>query len=483
MEIALIILGIVLGLIVLLLLVMVLRAASLKPHKSKDAVFVPDKSDRAKSYGERLSKMIQQETVSDRFDADRTKFYEFHKTLEELFPLVHKNLTKNVFDGSLLFKWQGKSDKKPVMLMSHQDVVQAKGDWKHPPFSGHIDKEGRVWGRGTVDTKGSLFCIFQAVEELLAEGVTPVRDVYIASSCTEEWSGNGAPAIAKYLKENNIQIELLLDEGGMILEEPIKGVKGIYAMVGVVEKGYGDIKFIAKGKGGHASAPPKNTPLVRLGKFMAYAEKHNPFKAKLTPTVTEMFTRIAPNMSFPLRLVFANLWITRPLLAKLLPSISPAAGAMTKTTLAFTKASGSEGLNVLPQEAFVTGNMRFIHHQPNEESIKIISDMAKKFDIETEIIYQDKPCPIVDYKSDAFALVEKVCNKIYPDVLVSPYVMTGGTDCKFYSEVSRNSIRFAPLYINPQQYSTIHGLDENIYSGALPGCVDFYKEIIKADKL
>ena len=475
----LIVLSLIFGALLLLFAVMLIRALSLKPHISKNAVFVPDKSDRAKSYGEKLSKMIRNETVSSRFDNDRTKFYEFHKTLEELFPLVHKQLTKNVFDGSLLFKWQGKSDKKPIMLMSHQDVVEATGEWKHPAFSGHIDEEGRLWGRGTVDTKGSLFCIFQAVEEMLAEGIVPENDVYIASSCTEEWSGNGAPAIASYLKENNIEIELLLDEGGMILEEPLKGVKGIYAMVGVVEKGYGDLKFIARGKGGHASAPPKNTPLVRLGKFMAYAEKHNPFKAKLTPTVAEMFRRIAPNVSLPLRLVFANLWFTKPLLAKLLPSISSVAGAMTKTTLAFTKAEGSRGLNVLPQEAYVTGNMRFIHHQPNEESIKIISEMAKKFDIDTEIIYQDKPCPIVDYNSDAFRLVEKVCGKVYPEVLVSPYVMTGGTDCKFYSEVSRNSIRFAPLYINPEQYSTIHGLNENIFIGALPKAVDFYKQIVK----
>ena len=175
METALIILGIIFGLIVLLLLVMVVRAASLKPHKSRDAVFVPDKSDRAKSYGEKLSRMIQSETVSSRFDSDRTKFYEFHKTLEELFPLVHKNLTKNVFDGSLLFKWQGKSDKNPIMLMSHQDVVEATGTWEHEPFSGDIDEEGNVWGRGTVDTKGPLCCIFIALEELIAEGYVPER--------------------------------------------------------------------------------------------------------------------------------------------------------------------------------------------------------------------------------------------------------------------------------------------------------------------
>ena len=175
----------------------------------------------------------------------------------------------------------------------------------------------------------------------------------------------------------------------------------------------------------------------------------------------------------------ANLWLFEKLLVKVLPSINAAAGAMLHTTLAFTEAKGSDGLNVLPQTAYVTGNMRFIHHQPNEESIKIISEMAKKFDIDTEIIYQDKPCPIVDYNSDAFRLVEKVCGKVYPEVLVSPYVMTGGTDCKFYSEVSRNSIRFAPLYINPEQYSTIHGLNENIFIGALPKGVDFYKQIVK----
>ena len=473
------ILFIVLGLLFLLLAVMVIRTLCLKPYSTRDAEFIPDKSDRAKRYGERLSKMIQKETVSGRFDSDRTKFYEFHKTLEELFPLVHKNLTKNVFDGSLLFKWEGKGENKPIMLMSHHDVVEGKGEWVHPAFSGHIDEEGRVWGRGTVDTKGSLFCIFTAVEELLEEGYTPEGDVYIASSCTEEWSGDGGPAIAKHLKDEGVQLELLLDEGGMIVKEPIKGVKGIYAMIGVVEKGYGDFKFIARGKGGHASAPPKNTPLVRLGKFMAYAEKHSPFKAKLTPTVTEMFKRIAPNMSFPLRLVFANMWLTKPLLAKLLPDISAAAGAMTKTTLAFTKAGGSDGLNVLPQEAYVTGNMRFIHHQPNEESLRLIGDMAKKFDIEIEPIYQDKPCPIVDYKSSMFNLIERVSAEIYPEVVVSPYVMTGGTDCKYYSEVSKNSIRFAPLFITPDQHASVHGLNENIYSGALPKGVDFYKAVIK----
>ncbi len=474
-----VILWIVLLVLVVLLLIVVGRAVMLKPTAAKTIKLEPETGERAESYGKRLAKMIQQETISSRYEPEREKFYKFHETIEELFPRVHETCEKHVFDGSLLFKWSGSGKHEPILLMSHQDVVEAGGEWEHEPFRGDIDETGRVWGRGTVDTKGSLFCIFTAVEELIAEGFRPECDVYIASSCTEEWSGNGAPLTVEYLKKNGVHLALLLDEGGMIIEEPVAGVKGIYGMVGVVEKGYGDVKFIAKGRGGHASAPKKNTPLVRLAKFMLEVEKHNPFKAQFTPTVREMFRRMAPNMDFGMKLIFANMWLFEPILVKLLPTISSAGGAMIRTTLAFTMAKGADGLNVLPQEAYVTGNMRFIHHQDNEESIRLVTELAKKYDIETEVIYQDMPCPIVDYKGDAFRLIEEVAAEVYPGVGISPYVMTGGTDAKYYKEVSDNCIRFAPLYIDSQQYASIHGLNENIYQGVLPKGVDFYKMIIK----
>ena len=363
--------------------------------------------------------------------------------------------------------------------MSHHDVVEANGIWEHEPFSGDIDEKGNVWGRGTVDTKASLFCFLKAAEELIEEGFVPECDVYLASSCTEEWSGEGAPLTVQYLKEQGVKLALLLDEGGMIIEEPIAGVKGTYGMVGVLEKGYGDVKFTAKGKGGHASAPTKNTPLVRLGKFMAAVEKKSPFVNRFNPTVLEMFRRTAPNMNFGMKVIFANMWLFQPLLTKLLPSISSAAGAMLHTTLAFTMAKGADGLNVLPQEAYVTGNMRFIPHQGTDESIALITEFAKKFDIETEVIYKDYPCPVVDYQSDAFKLIEEVAAEVYPGVGICPYVMTGGTDAKFYRDLSDNCLRFAPLYINGQQYASIHGLNENISQGALPLGVDFYKKVIR----
>ena len=123
--------------------------------------------------------------------------------------------------------------------------------------------------------------------------------------------------------------------------------------------------------------------------------------------------------------------------------------------------------------------MRFIHHQANEESVELIAKLAERYGIETEVIYQDDPCPVVDFRGEAFRLVEEVAGEIYPDVGICPYVMTGGTDAKYYAELSDNCIRFAPLYIDQQQYASIHGLDENIFRGALTKGVDFYKRIIE----
>ena len=457
--------------------VCVARALAAKPTAAHAKIELKN-DDRAAGYGEKLSKMVRCETISSRDHMDLSKFESFHSLLAELFPHVHAHCEKHVFDGSLLFRWAGRGEADPIILMSHQDVVEAGGKWDHEPFSGDIDETGRVWGRGTVDTKASLFCIFTALEELIESGFVPAGDVYIASSCTEEISGPGAPATAAYLKSQGVRPSLVLDEGGMILESPMAGVKGLYAMVGVVEKGYADVKFTAKSNGGHASAPGKNTPLVRLGRFMAHIEDHPPFVRQISPTMEEMFRRLAPNMGFGLKTVLSNLWLFRPILLKVLPAINASAVAMTQTTLAFTTAKGSDGLNVLPQEAYVTGNMRLIHHQPGPESFEAVRRIAAQYGIETEVLYEDAPCPVVGFDSKQFQLIEDVTAQVYPGVQVSPYVMTGGTDAKFYKELCPNCIRFAPLFIDEQQYGSVHGLNENIFQGALPHGVDFYKQII-----
>ena len=469
----------VVAILVILLLAAVIRTALMKTKKA-DYVPNPDPK-RTDEYVKKLSEMVQYETISKRGEVNTEKFLGFHKVLENLFPTVHEKLEKTEIDGNLLFKWKGKSSDKPILIMCHQDVVEATGEWKYPPFSGEV-AEGKVWGRGTSDTKCTVMAFLQAAEELLKEGYTPDCDVYIASSCTEEIGGDGAPKIVDYLDKQGVRLFLVCDEGGGIIQDPMAGIKGNFAMVGVFEKGYGDVKFIARSTGGHASAPPKNTPIARLSKFVAAVDKKNPFNVEFMPEVEAMFSKLAPYAGFGLRLIFGNLWLFKPLMKKLLPMISAQAGAMLSTTIAFTMSEGSNGYNVIPQEASICANMRFIPHQGTDNSLEVITNLAKKYNIETEVVYRGYPSPSVDINGEAFKMVESAINECFPGVGCSPYVVTGATDARFYSKICDSCVRFAPVIYGPEQMKGMHGLNENIECNTLAGAVDFYKKIITMQK-
>lgn len=435
--------------------------------------------NRNLTYAKILSQLIQAETVSAYGQTDLTKFYEFHKLLEKFFPKLFATVEKEEFEGSLLLKLKGAdSTENPVLFMSHHDVVEAPGEWKYPAFSGEI-AEGKVWGRGTLDTKGNLWAIMQAAEELLNDGFKPSRDIYFLTTRNEETTGNGANEISNALKERGIHFDMVLDEGGMIVIDPMAGVNGKFAMIGLGEKGQTDLKFIARSKGGHASTPGKNTPLVRLGKFMAEVEKSDIFEVKMPDAIYEMFRRMAPHMTGYMKAIFSNISVLKKPVTKLLPAISGTAGAMVKTTLAFTMAQGSDGRNVLPQEAWVVGNMRFSHHQGREASIEAVKQLAAKFDIETEVLEPGMPSPITDYNGEAFKIVEKAIKEVFPDVVPAPYLMTAASDSRFLSRVSDNCIRFAPFIINNEQLGSVHGLNENVDVDTLAPAVDFFKYVMK----
>ena len=467
------------ALLVLLLLIAVVRTL-LMPNKRSDYA-APEADDKALLLAQKLSKMIQYDTTSHANVHEEEKFLGFHKVLEELFPLVHEKLKRTVIDGNLLYYWKGKSSEKPILLMSHQDVVPAEGEWLHEPFSGDI-ADGKVWGRGASDTKCSVMAFFEAVEELLREGYTPECDVYLASSCTEEWAGDGAPKIVEELKRRGVELFIVCDEGGGIISEPIGGIKGNFAMVGVFEKGKADVKFTARSTGGHASAPAKNTPIARLAAFVNEVETHTPFKRKFLPEVSAMFARLAPYAPFGLKLVMGNLWLFAPIMKPVLGRISAQAGAMLQTTIAFTMQSGSDAYNVLPQEATLGANMRFIPHQGEKESLEIIKALAAKHGLETKIVHSNDYTEPVEINGEAFKLIEKVISETFPGLPVSPYVMTGATDAQFYQPICPSCIRFAPVIYGPEQMKGMHGLNENIEYNCLPGAVSFYQNHIKAQK-
>ena len=161
------------GILLLLVLIALIRTV-LIPSKVSEYK-APANNERSLAYAKKLSEMIQCDTTSHDSVYDYERFAKFHALLKKLFPLVHEHLEKTDIDGNLLFYWKGKKHDKPIVLMSHQDVVPAEGEWIHEPFSGDI-ADGKVWGRGASDTKCSVFGFFEAVEELLKEGKAPQQE-------------------------------------------------------------------------------------------------------------------------------------------------------------------------------------------------------------------------------------------------------------------------------------------------------------------
>ena len=434
--------------------------------------------ERTQKYANELSRMIRCETVSVLGQSDYSKFYRFQELLKELFPALFSVCSTEIFHGSLLMHWKSEHpEKAPVMFMNHQDVVEASGDWEHEPFSGDIT-EDKIWGRGTLDDKGGLWAMLRAADELAAEGFVPDCDIWFESACAEEINGNrgeGADEISKILQERGLRFAFVLDEGGMIVQEPIAGAKGEYAMIGVGEKGTANLKIIAKSSGGHASTPPKDSPLVRLGRFMVECDDSRIFDVDLNPAVAEMLRRVSTGIDGVLKSVMGRPDLYKKPLEAVMSRVSPEGAAMLRTTLAFTMAKGSDGHNVLPQEAWVLGNMRYSHHQGLEESVEAVRKVAEKYDLAVEVLDGGFASPISSFKSVGFKMLEQAVREVFPGVVSTPYIMNGASDSRFMSRVCDNCLRFAPFTISKEQMRSIHGPNENLDLVTLAPAVDFYR--------
>jgi len=425
---------------------------------------------------EKLSELIKIETIS--VSKKTNEFMDFQERIKEIFPVFFKNVSLEIINGSMLMKWKGKSDKEPVLFMNHHDVVEAKGEWDFPPFSGKIEN-GKVYGRGTLDTKGGLITMIESAEELMNENFIPLNDIYFYSDSEEETDGKAAQLTSNELKNRGIKFKYVLDEGGFIAYEPVGGVKGYFAMIGVSEKRCVDIIFKAKSNGGHASTPPKNTPFIRLAKFMTEVEKSNLFKVEQTDTLTEMFYRMSTKAHGFLKFFLGHPRFFKPIIKIVVPNISPTTNALFRTTLAFTKAKGSDEFNVIPDTAYIGGNMRVSNHQGFESSVKEIENIAKKYNIEIEFSDRGIDSSVTDYKKEPFKNIEEAIKNTFNDVTPCPYIQNGASDSRFFGIVSDNVLRFVPFIVDDKQIESIHGLNENVDIDSLYKAVDFYKYLMR----
>src|SRR3954454_8891528 len=251
----------------------------------------------------KLQALVRIESVSDR-DPSRIDTDAFDRLLAELhtqYPLLHERLElTRVGSHGLLFRWPGTSSDRPVVLMAHLDVVPVdeSAPWQHPAFSAEI-VDGAVWGRGTLDDKGCVAAICEAVERLLADGHRPAQDVWLSFGCDEEVSGPTAEAAVAELVRRSVRPWLVLDEGGAVAHGAFPGVKRAVAAIGVAEKGTTSVELRVEGRGGHASTPARNGPTARLPRAILKID-HHPMPPRLPDTTVDLLRTLAPPLPRPL---------------------------------------------------------------------------------------------------------------------------------------------------------------------------------------
>lgn len=417
-----------------------------------------------------LSKALQYPTVSLSEDAepDSTAFFGFHRYLKETFPLAHAKLSlEKINTYSLLYTWKGTDpSKKPIILMSHQDVVPVDEptltDWEAGPFEGKIS-ETDIIGRGAMDDKETLIGLLEAVEKLLEESFEPSQTIYLAFGHDEEVGGaKGAAEIAKYLKAKGVHAAMTLDEGGFLAEELVPGIDNPVAMVNLAEKGFASFKLIVETTGGHSSQPPKENTIGMLAKAIVDLE-NNQLPYKLVQPIDYQFEYMGAELPFFKKLAFANPWLfKKPVLEAL----------NAHTTTAPTIIDGGVKNNVIPTVAEATMNFRIL---PGESiaSVKqhIERTISDKIRVEP-VGFLTEPSPVSSIDSEAFKTLEKTIRDMFPNSIVVPGLVGGGTDARYFYDVSDNVYRFYPVRISPRNKTRFHGIDEKISK-------ENYKEIIK----
>lgn len=470
---------IILVLLLALIAVIAYRALRFTPKAENKPAPVNESAD-ADRVGASLAEIVRFKTVShpDASLDDEAEFLKLEKRLRELYPkTTEKCGCEKIGARGLLFRWEGKNDGSPLILTAHYDVVPAEGsEWSKDPFSGEIT-DGAVWGRGTLDTKCTLISAIEAVEELISEGYTPERTVYLCFAGDEEVMGGGAEAIVTELEKRGVKPYMVLDEGGAIVENVFPGVKTPCALIGVAEKGSANYRITARGTGGHASAPLRVTPVDRVA--CAVARIHSkPFGFRVSKPAAMLFDSLARHSTLLYRIIFANLWLFLPVL-KLVCRNGGEMNALMRTTLAFTEMQGSEAANVLPQTASVTVNARILPGDTRKSVFEKMKRSARDEKIEISLLGGSDPSGCSPADADTFGAVRRAIGEVYPSVLVSPYLMIACSDARHYESICPSVFRFSGMPLSSAERRMIHGVDEHISVKTLADTVRFYKRLIK----
>ena len=433
----------------------------------------------------RLGEAVRIGTVSreePRAD-EEAQFPALREHLERTYPGVHQALSREIVaGGTLLYTWTGSDPElEPVLLLAHQDVVPVDPDslasWEHPPFSGAV-AEGYVWGRGTLDDKGSLIGLMEAVEHLVNEEFQPRRTVLLGMGHDEELGGGkGATGLAGLLKERGVRLAFVLDEGGAVVDGLVPGVSGQVAVVGITEKGYVSVELLVEIPGGHSSAPRGVSAIGVLADAVRRLEK-NPMPARIEPPVRAFLEALAPHARMPLRLAFASPGLFERLIIRAFNGTPEAASAL-RTTTATTIIQAGEKDNVIPPLARAVVNFRIL---PGDSVASVLEHVKRAVADDrvkiTVLAKAREPSNVSPIGSTNFDLLSRTVREVFPGAIVAPYLMVAATDSRQFEGLTTDVYRFMPFRLKAKDIEGIHGTNERVPVELLADVVTFYARLI-----
>ena len=468
------------GILVLLVAIIIIRTLLFSPKREELPKVDSEPFDKESAI-EALRALIRCKTVSyyDSALEDDAEFEKLINLIPTLYPQVHRVCEfQRLPDRALLFKWRGESDKSPVVLMAHYDVVPVDEEkWEKPPFDAILE-EGVLWGRGSLDTKVTFNAALYAVNTLISRGYMPKNDIYLAFSGSEEINGRGAVNIVNYFVDNGIKPELVVDEGGAVVENVFPGVKESCGLIGIAEKGMINLTFSVESNGGHASAPKPHTPIGILSDACCKVE-NNPFPMHLTKPAAKMFDTLGRHSGFLYRMIFANLWLFSGVLNMIAKKSGGEMNALLRTTVAFTQASGSPAPNVIPPEASMVANMRLNPADSVDSAVEYIRKTVNSDSVKLTIGSNMEPSPISDPDCEAYKKVAAAVSNTWQGCIVSPYLMVQCSDSRHYRDLSDHVYRFSAMDLTSEERKTIHGHNERVRTDAAIRAVEFYIRLIK----
>ena len=417
---------------------------------------------------------------------DADAFARFPALLAELYPRTHAALdSERVGEFGLLYRWPGREPGAAMILMAHWDVVPADEEgWTHDAFAAHLstDPDGarRLWGRGAIDDKGALAAILDAVEQLVVEGFAPARDVYLSFGGDEEVQGASARAAVDVLHGRGIAVDLVLDEGGAVVQGQFPGVAAPTAVIGIAEKGIATIELRATEAGGHAAHPPRDHPTAtqRLARAIERVSRQPP--AGLPPTVFPMFAAVGAHARGVIGFALRHPRLMRPVLLRALAGGSDETNALVRTTRVVTRLRGAAADNVLPEVATATVNMRIVVGSSLDAEVARIRRDIDDPRIEVRVIDGGEPSPVASVDGPAWERLVAALSASHPDAIPVPYAMLGATDGRHFARLTDSVYRFTPFALSARELAGLHAIDESIRVEEYVRGIAFYRALLQS---